>query len=61
MNKKEIQNYVRKCPYFGNPKTIDLQSSCGLEFHYRPICPSPNCLCARKLGLKEEVVHGEKE
>lgn len=58
MTEKEIQNHVRKCPYFGSPKTIDSRSSCKLEFHHRPICPSSDCLCAEKLGLKESV-YGE--
>ena len=58
MTEKEIQNHVRKCPYFGNPKTIDSRSSCDLEFHYKLICPSPKCICAEKLGLKESV-YGE--
>lgn len=53
MSDKEIQEYVRKCPYFGNPETIDSTSSCDLEFHYRPICPSEECICAEKLGLKK--------
>ncbi len=56
MNEQEIQDYVRKCPYFGSPKTIDSMSSCALEFHYKKICPSSRCLCAEKLGLR-----GEKE
>ena len=52
MSDKEMQEYVRKCPYFGNPNTIDSQSSCDLELHYRKICPSEKCICAEKLGLK---------
>lgn len=54
MSEQEIQNYVRKCPYFGSPKTIDSMSYCKLEFHYRAICPSPKCLCAKKLGWRGE-------
>lgn len=62
MNTDEIQNIVRKCPYFGSPKTIDNNSFCKLEFHYRPICPSPECICAERLGIKDgEVVHVNKE
>lgn len=54
MTEQEIQDYVRKCQYFGNPKTIDSRSSCNLEFHYKHICPSPQCICAEKLGLRGE-------
>ena len=54
MREQEIQDYVRKCPYFGSPKTIDSMSYCKLEFHYRAICPSPKCLCAKKLGWRGE-------
>ena len=54
MSEQEIQDHARKCPYFGNPKTIDSMSYCKLEFHYRAICPSPKCLCAKKFGWRGE-------
>lgn len=61
MTDKEIQEYVRKCPYFGNPEVIDSHSSCGLEWNYNPICPSSKCLCAKKLGLSDEADMREGE
>lgn len=58
MNEQERQKYVRNCPYFGNPKTIDTRSTCDLEWHYRPICPSAECLCAEKLGYRRNQEGG---
>lgn len=57
MTNKEIDEIICKCPYFSGKNTIDRSNlgthigSCALEFHYRKICPSAECLCAKKLGL----------
>ena len=57
MTNKEIDEHICKCPYFTGKNTIDRSAlgthigSCDLEFHYRKICPSAECLCAKKLGL----------
>ena len=60
MNAKEVDDYVMNCPYFGGKNTIDRRSvggeyvhigDCSLEFHYRPVCPGPDCHCAKILGL----------
>ena len=46
---KTLDNNIRKiimdCPYYN-------YGACDLEFNYRRICPSNECLCARKMGLK---------
>ncbi len=56
MTKQEIIEYVKNCPY--SSKTIDSMQTCNLEFHYRKICPSEKCICAKKFGLKMmEVEH----
>ena len=55
MTNEEIKEYIKKCPY--SDKSIDSMHSCSLEFHYKKICPSPECLCANKFGLKKEVSH----
>lgn len=53
-----IDAYIMKCPYFAGKNTIDRSKygthigSCDLEHHYRKICPSHECLCAERLGLK---------
>ena len=61
MTAKEIDAHIMACPHFGGKDCIDRKifedgmthiGSCGLEFHYRKICPSRECLCAEKLGLK---------
>ena len=52
MTNEEIKEYVSKCIY--SDKSIDSMHTCSLEFHYRKICPSPDCLCADKFGLKKE-------
>jgi len=55
-----IEAYIMKCPYFAEKNTIDRSKygthigSCDLEHHYRKICPSHECLCAERLGLKNE-------
>ena len=51
MTQEEIKEYVRNCPY--SDKSIDSKHSCDLEFHYRKICPSSECICAEKFGLAE--------
>ena len=51
MTGEEIKDYVKKCPYAD--KSIDTIHTCDLEFHYRKICPSAECACAKKFGLKE--------
>ena len=54
----EIDAKITKCPYFSGKDTVDRSEygthigSCDIEFHYRKICPSPECLCAEGLGLK---------
>ena len=52
MTKEEIKIYVQNCPY--SDKSIDTIHTCDLEFHYRKICPSKDCICAKKFGLIEE-------
>lgn len=61
MTAKEIDAHITACPYFGGKGCIDRKifedgmthiGFCKLEFHYRKICPSKECLCAEKLGLK---------
>lgn len=58
--KAAIEAYIMKCPYFAGKNTIDRSKygthigSCALEFHYRKICPSNECICAERLGLKNE-------
>ena len=53
-----IDAYIMKCPYFAGKNTIDRSNigthigSCDLEHHYRKVCPSNECLCAERLGLK---------
>ena len=65
MTPKEIDDFIMKCPYFGGKNTIDRRSingelvhcgDCGMEWHYLKICPSAQCVCAKKMGLQE----GEK-
>ena len=51
MTSDEINEYVRNCPY--SDKSIDSIHSCELQFHYRKICPSSECICAKKFGLVE--------
>ena len=58
MTKEEINDYVKKCPY--SDKSIDTIHSCDLEFHYRKICPSQECLCA-KLFYGNGAKDGEQE
>lgn len=55
MTHDEIKNYVKNCPY--SDKSIDTMHTCDLEFHYRKICPSPECFCADKFGLKRKEDH----
>lgn len=53
-----IDAYIMKCPYFAGKNTIDRSKygthigSCDLEHHYRKVCPSNECFCAERLGLK---------
>lgn len=54
MTNEEIKEYIKKCPY--SDKSIDSIHSCDLEFHYKKICPSPECLCANKFGLKKRGI-----
>ena len=55
-----IDAYITNCPYFSGKNTIDRSvygthiGACSLEYHYEKICPSPKCLCAEGLGLKDE-------
>lgn len=55
-----IDAYIMKCPYFAGKNTINRSNigthigSCDLEHHYRKVCPSNECLCAERLGLKNE-------
>lgn len=60
MTAKQIDDYIVKCPYFGGANCIDRKfiegeavhiGSCALEFHYRKICPSEKCHCAKMFGL----------
>ena len=51
MTEQEINEYVRKCPYAD--KSIDSKHSCAVEFHYRKICPSKECICADLFYGKE--------
>ena len=58
ISRLEIEAYIMKCPYFAGKNTIDRSNigthigSCDLEHHYRKVCPSNECLCAERLGLK---------
>ena len=52
MTNDEIKEYVRKCPY--SDKSIDSMHTCDLEFHYRKICPSAKCACAKKFWPEGE-------
>lgn len=45
MTIEEIKEYVKKCPH--SDKSIDSMHTCNLEFHYRKICPSKECACAK--------------
>lgn len=56
MTKEEINKIVKECPYAD--KSIDSMHTCDLEFHYRKICPSPECLCAKRFGLLEPQKDG---
>lgn len=58
MTPKEIDSHITKCPYFGGKNCIDRKlidgepthvGTCDLEPHYRKICPSPECTCAKYL------------
>ena len=62
MAPKEIDEYIMKCQYFGGKNCIDRKNignylvhigSCDLEFHYKKICPSGECICAKTLGFSE--------
>lgn len=56
--RQDIDAYITKCPYFSGNDTINRSiygthiGSCDLEFHYGKICPSPECVCAKRMGLK---------
>lgn len=50
MTEEEIKKYVNQCPH--SDKSIDATHTCDLEFHYRKICPSKDCFCSEKFGLK---------
>lgn len=52
MTKEEIKEYVKNCPY--SDKSIDTMHTCALEFHYRKICPSKKCACAKRFYEAEE-------
>lgn len=54
MTKKEIEEYVKNCPY--SDKSIDTMHTCGLEFHYKKICPSKECICARRFYSDELAI-----
>lgn len=63
MTPREIEAQIMVCPYFGGRNSIDRKmfkdgtthfGSCGLEFHYRKVCPSSMCICAERFGLKGE-------
>ena len=56
METVEIKEYVKNCPY--SDRSIDDMHSCDLEFHYRKICPSSECICAEKFGLIERGKDG---
>ena len=60
MKAKEIDFLITNCPYFGGTETINRKvfddglthvGCCYLEHHYRPICPSEECICAKQFGL----------
>jgi len=59
MRSEEIDRIICACPYFQGKNTINRSvigthiGSCDLEFHYRKICPSSECLCADRFGLGE--------
>ena len=46
MTEEDIKKYVNQCPH--SDKSIDATHTCDLEFHYRKICPTIECLCAKK-------------
>lgn len=58
ISRQEIEAYIMTCPYFGGKNTINRSNlgthigSCDLEHHYRKVCPSNECFCAERLGLK---------
>lgn len=52
MTEEEIKKYVNQCPH--SDKSIDATHTCDLEFHYRKIRPTIECLCAKKFGLKSK-------
>ena len=62
MTPKEIDDFIMQCPYFGGKNIIDRRfidgeavhvGDCSLEWNYRKVCPSAQCLCAKKMGLQE--------
>lgn len=55
MTEEEIKKYVNQCPH--SDKSIDATHTCDLEFHYRKICPTIECLCAKKVWAE---IKGEK-
>jgi len=59
MTREEINEYVKNCPY--SSKTIDSLQTCSLEWHYRKICPTKDCFCAERFGLKETKQMIEKK
>ena len=61
MTTAEIDRHITDCPYFGGKDCIDRKfingesvhvGTCALEFHYRKVCPSAECVCATHFGLK---------
>lgn len=52
MTKEEINKIVKDCPY--SDKSIDSIHTCDLEWHYRKICPSSECICAKRFGIENE-------
>ena len=52
MTREEITAYVKNCRY--SDKSIDSIHTCDLEWHYRKICPSKECICAKFFGLTDE-------
>ncbi len=65
MRAEEIDRIICDCPYFQGKNTIDRSAigthigGCDLEFHYRKICPSQECLCAERFGLGERREYAE--
>ena len=62
MKPKDIDRYITNCPYFWGKNGIDRKlvngeyihyGGCDLEFHHRKICPSVECICAKRFGLVE--------